>query len=101
LYGGETPLDILNQVLNGKPRRPSEVAKQEIPTKLDQLVFDCLAKNPDDRPVNVSVMIEILDSLVPGLPWRQADAKQAWPSCQPSSMMHQQERSGRLWRIAI
>ena len=81
LYNGETPLDVLYQVVNEKPRRPSEVSKQAIPAKLDDLVIDCLTKEPDDRPANVSVVMEILDALKRELPWRQDDARQAWQSC--------------------
>jgi tRNA A-37 threonylcarbamoyl transferase component Bud32 len=78
VFEGGTPIDILHKVMNDEPRRPSEVAKQEVPAKLERLVLDCLAKDPDDRPADISVAIEMLDCLMSKLPWHQSDAKCWW-----------------------
>lgn len=82
LYTGDTLLDILDHVLHEKPRRPSAVVGQQVPLKLDELVFALVAKDPDDRPASAPVVIELLDALRLELPWPQADAKQAWQSSQ-------------------
>jgi hypothetical protein len=92
LFDGESTMDILYKVMNEEPRRPSNVATGDIPTKLDELVLGCLAKVPDERLANISVLLEILDSLATDLPWRQADAKHWWEPHQPPANQPTAER---------
>ncbi|HUE12581.1 MAG TPA: SUMF1/EgtB/PvdO family nonheme iron enzyme [Planctomycetaceae bacterium] len=48
-------LSVLNAILNEPPRRLAEVRPDGVfPEELEQLVQDCLAKKPDDRPVSMT-----------------------------------------------
>lgn len=70
--------EILNQVVNQAPSPPSEHTDQPIPSKLDQLVLRCLAKDPDQRPQTAQEIIDDLDKIAEPLPWTQADAVKWW-----------------------
>ena len=78
VFDGDSPMDVLDHVLNGEPRRPSEVAEQAIPSGLDDLILQCLAKEPGSRPAGVSEMVDTLDALAAEFPWQPQDAERAW-----------------------
>ena len=78
LFKGLNVVDVCNQVMNATPPRPSMVATHPIPDKLDKLVFDCIAKKPEDRPGNVSDIIEILNSTEAIERWTQQNARYWW-----------------------
>lgn len=93
LFDGESTMDILYKVMNELPRRPSEVASQGVPGKLDELVLDCLAKDPDERLADIGIVLESLDSIAVDLPWRQTDARQWWRVHQPLVVQAMAERA--------
>ncbi len=49
VFSGDTVMDVLDQHLHAQPQRPSEVLKSAIPLALEDLLMQCLSKNPDDR----------------------------------------------------
>jgi serine/threonine-protein kinase len=60
VFESETVADALFQVMNVEPRRPSAL-RPGIPMELDQLVVDCLAKQPEDRPESVRQVLARLN----------------------------------------
>jgi len=52
-FADDVPVDTLGRHLSEAPERPSG-RRPEVPADLDALVLDLLAKNPDERPVNVA-----------------------------------------------
>lgn len=77
LFDGDSSAEILYNVVNEPPRHPSQAAEKEIPAELDNLIFSCLQKNPQDRPQEMGALIEVLDSLAIALPWPQSEARNA------------------------
>ena len=76
-FEGKTAVEICYHVMKTPPPRVSTKAPHPIPEALDQLIDDCLAKDPNDRPADVSRVIAMLDA-IEGLVWDQAEARQWW-----------------------
>lgn len=77
VFGGKSIADVLYQAMDSPPPRPADL-QPEIPRELDQLVVDCLAKQPDHRPASVSDIIKLLERLETLSPWSQAMAQLWW-----------------------
>ncbi len=75
---GGSLAEVLLQVVQAPAKRPSECSDGDIPEELDDLVFRCLAKDPEDRPSSVAQLIAILEGIQPKTPWTQSRAKEWW-----------------------
>lgn len=62
-FAGKTAESILKKVRGSVPPLPSKVSKQT-PASLDGLTMALLAKDPDDRPVDATELLEELDDLI-------------------------------------
>jgi serine/threonine-protein kinase len=60
------------------PPRPSSLAAFSVPEALDQLVLDCLAKDPATRPQSADVLAKRLAAVHFAQPWTPAAAAQWW-----------------------
>jgi hypothetical protein len=78
VFEGAGDTEILIQAVNSPPPRPSEGIERDIPRDLDQLIVDCLAKDPNGRPDDAAAVIRILDKLQEPDPWSQEDARRCW-----------------------
>lgn len=78
VFTGESVATILNHVLHSPPPSAAERASQPIPPELDRLISACLAKNPDDRPAAVAVVLEVLDTVTLSDRWGQREAHAWW-----------------------
>ncbi len=77
-FEGTTAVEICYHVMKTSPPRVSTKSAQPVPEALDQLIDDCLAKNPDDRPADVSRIIAALNAIEGLTEWDQAAARQWW-----------------------
>ncbi len=73
-----TGLDLQNQVMHAEPERPSKWVPRPIPPGLEQLVLQCLSKDPAHRPRSTVALLEALETLsdVPG--WTRQQAHEWW-----------------------
>jgi hypothetical protein len=78
VFEGSNAMEICYHVSKTPPPRPSDCVDFPIPDLLDQLVFDCLAKDPNDRPQGVRTIIDILESIEDAGHWGQQDAQVWW-----------------------
>jgi serine/threonine-protein kinase len=76
--------ELLRQHLQAVPPPPSSRASQPIPAALEEIVLDCLAKDPARRPRDADELDARLARSVPGEPWSQADAAAWWQAHAPS-----------------
>lgn len=60
IYDAARAGDLLRQILNEIPPRPSEVTGKEIPRGLEELIVRCLERSPQDRP---ATMQEVMTSI--------------------------------------
>jgi hypothetical protein len=78
VFEGRSDADIFFHVVTSPPPRPSSYDTEPIPLELDQLIVDCLAKDPAARPQSVSEILAILDAIRCESRWGQSDAQRWW-----------------------
>ncbi len=71
-------MELLQHVCDTVPARPSTLVDSEIPAQLDQLIVDCLAKSPDERPKSAEAMLDVLNALSNASHWTPEDAEHWW-----------------------
>jgi serine/threonine-protein kinase len=84
MFESEDDLQLTSKVLNEEPPRPSSVAPQPLPLELDLLVLHCVEKRREDRPQQVTSLVEAFDELAKEHPWTQAEAAAWWSQIPPS-----------------
>lgn len=81
LTGENVPdLSATNAIQADSPddMHPSRCAKQPIPLELDDLVFSCLAFDPERRPQSAEVLIERLNQIPISESWSDIKAHEWW-----------------------
>lgn len=77
VFAGTSVVEVCSHHLHTKPDRPSEQLGSPLPTKLDELVSECLAKDPGSRPKTARVLAKRLAQLeIPA--WTQERALSWW-----------------------
>jgi len=69
---------LFELVMNATPEPPSALVDHPIPERLERLVMQCLAKDPDRRPRTAGEISEVLGSLEFDAPWTSTEAKTWW-----------------------
>lgn len=78
LYRGASALELSHHTLHSAVPRPSENSALAIPPELDQLIVDCLAKDPADRPASAREAMHRMDAIAFATPWDWDHARQWW-----------------------
>ncbi len=78
LFEASAELELLYNVVNAEPQRPSEISPQLIPPDLEVLVMDCLSKRPEERPQSVFAVAERLQNLHGIVSWNEDDSTRWW-----------------------
>ncbi len=78
VFEGATAVEICYHVMKTPPPKISDKTTQSIPVALNDLVDACLAKNPDERPPDVTRIIAILDAIEGVSPWGNTAARKWW-----------------------
>ncbi|NUP05521.1 MAG: serine/threonine protein kinase [Polyangiaceae bacterium] len=78
-------LVLIRQQCDAAPPPFPQDVRAEIPRELEALVFELLAKAPDDRPADARAVLEVLESLVPHAPPRSSRLE-AEPAPAPPSV---------------
>ena len=76
VFEGNSSMDIAYQVVANPAPRVSEFVT--VDAALDQLISDCLERDPDARPQSAQAIIERLQAIIGGDTWTQADARGWW-----------------------
>ena len=84
VFEGETVMQVFAQHLQDAPTPPSRWAPSTVPPDLEQLVLECLAKKPEDRPASAAELERRL-SAVDVESWTDLHARQWWAATKPSS----------------
>lgn len=75
---GGSLAEILLQVVSTPPKRPSECTGVDIPKELDELIYSCLAKDPEDRPGSVEEILAVLENMELAREWTRSQAESWW-----------------------
>jgi DNA-binding NtrC family response regulator len=83
VFEGPNSMAVIMQHITKAPQPPSD-HRPEIPAALDDLVLQCLAKNPGDRPASTLELHQRLASLSVGQSWDNREAELWWRTNIPS-----------------
>ena len=78
VFSGETAVEVCGHHLHTPPERPSLRVEQAIPSDLERIVLDCLAKNPEQRPQSAEDLALRLRQCADAGAWNEADAERWW-----------------------
>ena len=82
VFTGDTVLKVITQHLQAVPVPPSQRTEMPIPPALERLVLACLAKKPEERPVNARQLAQSLDT-IDGMTWGDEEANRWWRQHHP------------------
>ena len=74
----EGSANALFQHISQKPLKPSEVVKFKIPEDLENLIMQCLEKEPENRPQSMNEISERLLNCQDALKWNKHKAEEWW-----------------------
>jgi serine/threonine-protein kinase len=76
-------MQVMFQHVQAAPRRPSQRTDLPIPAALEDLIMECLEKDPARRPASAEVVSERLAAVPPASPWTAERAEQWWATHRP------------------
>ncbi len=85
VFTGATPVSVLCKHISDEPVPVSRRTELDVPPDLEQLIMDCLAKDPNARPSSVLEVQERLEELVLQRPWNGRRGRAWWEKHRPSS----------------
>ncbi|HEX3235009.1 MAG TPA: serine/threonine-protein kinase [Gemmatimonadales bacterium] len=83
VFEGENAMQVMMQHVQAEPKRPSLRTEQAIPAALEELVMECLEKDPARRPATAEVVSERLGAVPPTASWTAERAEQWWAMHRP------------------
>jgi serine/threonine-protein kinase len=78
VFEGRTPMETIVMHVNREAEPPSRRTALFIPTELEAIVMDCLAKSPEARPQTADELGERLDGVRLSDPWTPGRAREWW-----------------------
>jgi serine/threonine-protein kinase len=78
VFEGDTPMKVLLQHVQEEPVPPSQRTELPIPKEIDDLVLACLRKDPNQRPQNAEVLLEMTCGCKTSDSWTSDLAKSWW-----------------------
>jgi len=78
VFEAKTAVDLCVQHVTAEPKPPSQMTTLPIPTMLEQIILQCLAKKPEERPENAAALAKLLRMVPSGPGWSDVDAQQWW-----------------------
>jgi len=85
VFEGENAMQVMMQHATSEPRRPSARIGRAMPAGLEELVMECLEKDPARRPASAQVLGERLAAVPLPSAWTAERAEQWWAAHRPGS----------------
>ena len=83
VFEGENAVQVMMQHAQAEPKRPSQRVDRPIPGALEDLVMQCLEKDPGRRPADAEAVGERLDAVPVASAWTAERAEQWWAMHRP------------------
>jgi hypothetical protein len=83
VFEGENAVQVMMQHARAEPKRPSQRVDRPIPAALEDLVMQCLAKDPARRPAGAEVVSERLGAVPLASVWTAERAERWWAEYRP------------------
>jgi serine/threonine-protein kinase len=80
VFEASTVAGVVADHVHQEPVPPSQRARQGIPASFEQLILECLAKDPQERPQTADELYRRLGKIHVGRPWSQQQAHAWWRS---------------------
>ena len=77
-FEGSSASEIAWHCVNTPALQPGNVTEQSLPTGLEQLIVDCMARDPSQRPANAEAIIARLDAIAVDQGWNENAARDWW-----------------------
>jgi eukaryotic-like serine/threonine-protein kinase len=84
IFEGETPLSIISQHISAVPVPVSRRTEMTVPSGLEDLIMQCLAKEPDQRPQSAHEVYRRLMAFDLDRPWTRERAMRWWQTHRPT-----------------
>ncbi len=78
VFQGATVMDMLTQHARDEPPPPSQCSELPIPPALDEVILQCLAKRPEDRPQSADKLAQALQVAGDARAWTEAQGREWW-----------------------
>lgn len=92
MFQGTTP-EVLSHHVHTQPIPPSQCTDNPITPLLEDLVMQCLQKEPDHRPQSAGEIIELLKDFQGATPWSLQDSIEWWKNYEPLSTASEPPRT--------
>jgi len=77
VFEGNTAVDVCVQHVTATPKPPSSHGVK-LPPELEQIILQCLAKQPSERPADASTLAKLLATVSPAGDWSDDEAHRWW-----------------------
>jgi serine/threonine-protein kinase len=84
VFEGDSALKVMIDHARTPPRRPSGRVEVPIPDPLEDLVMECLEKDPERRPASAEILAERLTALAGSSGWTPDRAERWWGAHMPT-----------------
>ena len=82
VFEADNPLALANKHVQEEPTPPSQCIETNIPASLEEVVMDCLRKDPAERPANAAELVGRLSNTEVA-EWGTQEAKNWWKTAYP------------------
>jgi eukaryotic-like serine/threonine-protein kinase len=84
VFEADSMMQMLFNHASTPPRRPQTRTELPIPSSLEQLIMECLEKDPDRRPISASLLAHRLSACQMPEPWTRERAERWWRTHVPA-----------------
>ena len=86
VFEADTPMKMMLDHARTPPRRPQERTELVIPPELEQIIMDCLEKDPTRRPESAAALAVRMATVPLAQPWTAERAEKWWRAHLPAEI---------------
>ncbi len=98
LFDAESVIELCSHHLHTAPEPPSQRLGRQVPEAFEELLLQCLAKDPDERPASALELQRALEPIGREHGWNAEQARKWWQEHQPAI---DRQRSSQLADTAV